>query len=158
MCNEDSGWRMWRRIKGCQTLQWRTDTGCACAGREKRVQRPCVERERSSDDLSHRYHSCIQIEESQNLKQHCLTQQSRHSAHGILLRRPRRPFVQRLGPEDVALERTERLEREHRLHRVQAVAWSVGDRVAGAARAAAVAAASRCCTRSLRSRCVTLSR
>ena len=54
MCNEDSGWRMWRRINGCQTLQWRTDTGYACPGREKRAQRPCVERERSADDLSQR--------------------------------------------------------------------------------------------------------
>ena len=36
-------------------LQGRMDMGCACAGREKRAQRPCVERERSSDDLSHRY-------------------------------------------------------------------------------------------------------
>ena len=36
-------------------LQGRMDTGCACAGRMKRAQRPCVERERSSDDLSHRY-------------------------------------------------------------------------------------------------------
>ena len=36
-------------------LQGRMDTGCACAGREKRAQRPCVERERSSDDLSYRY-------------------------------------------------------------------------------------------------------
>ena len=55
MCNEDSDWQVWRRIKGCNVLQGRMDTGCACAGREKRAQRPCVERERSSHDLSHRY-------------------------------------------------------------------------------------------------------
>ena len=33
-------------------LQGRMETGYACGAREKRVQRPCVERERSFDDLS----------------------------------------------------------------------------------------------------------
>ena len=46
-CDEDSGWRVWRRIKGCNVFQGRTDTGCARGAREKRVrQRLCVERER----------------------------------------------------------------------------------------------------------------
>ena len=36
-------------------LQGRMETGYACGAREKRAQRPCVERERSPDDLSHRY-------------------------------------------------------------------------------------------------------
>ena len=44
-------------------LQGRIDTGCARAGREKRVQRPCVERERSTDDLSHRYSQCRTLRE-----------------------------------------------------------------------------------------------
>ena len=36
-------------------LHGRADTDCARAGRVKRVQQPCVERERSTYDLSHRY-------------------------------------------------------------------------------------------------------